>query len=329
MRATSETADGRGRPRWRARIAAATVLAAAVLATAATSAGAAGFQDFSYAGVVAPTADKPQSKVWVNDGFWWASLWNQAAGRHEIYRLDWATRTPGRRPACRSTRGGRALPTSSGTARTCTSPRRGRTRVSRARAPACTGSRTTRARRRTCSTRASRSSSPPGAWRRWCSRRTPRGRSGSRSPRTARCSRAHGSATTGCGAARGASVRAGHGARARRHRLDRRLRREDRRDVERPGRPARRGVRVRDPRRRDRGDAVDAQDGVVGRPRRRRPHQPQVAERRPFGPGVRGDEDVAHGAPATRCSNCSSSRRTGRGPSTRTGPSPRTRPARR
>ena len=93
MRATSGTADGRGRPWWRARIAAATLLAAAVLATAATSAGAAGVQDFSYAGVVAPTADKPQSKLWVNDGFWWASLWNQAAGRHEIYRLDWAANT--------------------------------------------------------------------------------------------------------------------------------------------------------------------------------------------------------------------------------------------
>ena len=72
-------------------IAASTLLAAAVLATAATSAGAAGFQDFSYAGVVAPTADKPQSKVWINDGIWWASLWNTTAGRHEIHRLDWAT----------------------------------------------------------------------------------------------------------------------------------------------------------------------------------------------------------------------------------------------
>ena len=91
MRATSETADGRGRLCWRARIAAAALLAAAVLATSATSAGAAGFQDFSYAGVVAPTADKPQSKLWVNDGIWWASLWNTARARHEIYRLDWAT----------------------------------------------------------------------------------------------------------------------------------------------------------------------------------------------------------------------------------------------
>ena len=91
MRATSETADGRGRPWWRARIAASTLLAAAVLATAATSAGAAGFQDFSYAGVVAPTADKPQSKVWINDGIWWASLWNTTRARHEIHRLDWAT----------------------------------------------------------------------------------------------------------------------------------------------------------------------------------------------------------------------------------------------
>jgi hypothetical protein len=93
MRATTETAGGRRRPRSRARVAAGAVIAAVLLATTATSAGAAGFQDFSYAGVVAPTADKPQSKLWVNDGVWWASLWNTARSRHEIYRLDWATQT--------------------------------------------------------------------------------------------------------------------------------------------------------------------------------------------------------------------------------------------
>ena len=69
------------------------LLTAAALGAGATSAGAAGFQDFSYAGASAPTADKPQSKVWLNDGFWWASLWNQARSRHEIYRLDWGTQT--------------------------------------------------------------------------------------------------------------------------------------------------------------------------------------------------------------------------------------------
>src|SRR5262245_40388504 len=96
MRATTETAGARRRPRRRTRFAVVAGLAAAAVATSATSATsavAAGFQDFSYAGVVAPTADKPQSKLWVNDGVWWASRWNAAGVRHEIYRLDWATQT--------------------------------------------------------------------------------------------------------------------------------------------------------------------------------------------------------------------------------------------
>jgi hypothetical protein len=93
MRAITETAGCPNRPRWRARAALAGALTAAALALAAPSAGAVGFQDFSYAGVIAPTADKPQSKIWVNDGIWWASLWNAGAVRHEIYRLDWASQT--------------------------------------------------------------------------------------------------------------------------------------------------------------------------------------------------------------------------------------------
>ena len=94
MPAISHTAPARHRRHRRARTALAALLAAAALASiAAAPAGAVGFQDFSYAGVVAPTADKPQSKIWVNDGIWWASLWNTATVRHEIYRLDWATQT--------------------------------------------------------------------------------------------------------------------------------------------------------------------------------------------------------------------------------------------
>ncbi|HEU5103757.1 MAG TPA: hypothetical protein VFU22_32295, partial [Roseiflexaceae bacterium] len=30
-----------------------------------------GYSDFSHAGVGLPTADKPQSKLWYNDGRWW------------------------------------------------------------------------------------------------------------------------------------------------------------------------------------------------------------------------------------------------------------------
>ncbi|MDI3213430.1 hypothetical protein [Arthrobacter sp. AL12] len=34
-----------------------------------------------------PTADKPQSKLWWNDGSWWADMWTSGSGWH-IYRLD-------------------------------------------------------------------------------------------------------------------------------------------------------------------------------------------------------------------------------------------------
>jgi hypothetical protein len=48
-----------------------------------------GFKDFSYSGVSAPTGQKPQSKLWYNDGFWWGSLFNKTSKRYEIYRFDW------------------------------------------------------------------------------------------------------------------------------------------------------------------------------------------------------------------------------------------------
>ena len=38
----------------------------------------AGYQDFSYGsvGMPAPTEDKPQSKLWFNNGIWWGVLYN-------------------------------------------------------------------------------------------------------------------------------------------------------------------------------------------------------------------------------------------------------------
>ena len=36
-----------------------------------------------------PTADKPQSKLWHNNGFWWAVMFNQSAGNWRIYKLSW------------------------------------------------------------------------------------------------------------------------------------------------------------------------------------------------------------------------------------------------
>jgi hypothetical protein len=50
-----------------------------------------GFADFSHAGVALPSSDKPQSKLWFNDGRWWASLYNVTSHTYHIYWLDLAT----------------------------------------------------------------------------------------------------------------------------------------------------------------------------------------------------------------------------------------------
>jgi PKD repeat protein len=39
-----------------------------------------------------PSASKPESKLWFNDGSWWGSLWSTGAGDFHIFRLDAATR---------------------------------------------------------------------------------------------------------------------------------------------------------------------------------------------------------------------------------------------
>ena len=57
----------------------------------ALAAGDAGYRDFSYSGASAPTGQKPQSKLWHNDGIWWGSLYNRSTARYEVYRFNWAT----------------------------------------------------------------------------------------------------------------------------------------------------------------------------------------------------------------------------------------------
>jgi hypothetical protein len=53
-----------------------------------------GYLDFSYGVTISdPTEQKPESKLWWNDGFWWASLYNEVAGEYRIYRLNWGTQT--------------------------------------------------------------------------------------------------------------------------------------------------------------------------------------------------------------------------------------------
>ncbi|MCG3120188.1 MAG: hypothetical protein ALAOOOJD_02813 [bacterium] len=54
-----------------------------------------GYRDFSYGSTVfeAPTADKPQSKLWWNDGFWWGVLWQPAVNKYRIHRFDLPTQS--------------------------------------------------------------------------------------------------------------------------------------------------------------------------------------------------------------------------------------------
>jgi hypothetical protein len=55
----------------------------------------AGYQDFSYPGGTGGdsevTGEMAESKLWYNDGSWWASLWVAAAGAYHIHRLDLAS----------------------------------------------------------------------------------------------------------------------------------------------------------------------------------------------------------------------------------------------
>src|SRR4030065_242289 len=61
------------------------------IASIQSTLGIAGYLDFSY-GTAIPvdvTGEKPESKLWWNDGIWWGILYNNTAGEYHIYRLDW------------------------------------------------------------------------------------------------------------------------------------------------------------------------------------------------------------------------------------------------
>lgn len=47
-----------------------------------------GIQGPSFTGVTAPTSEKPESKLWYNDGRWWASMFAPASGTWHIFYLD-------------------------------------------------------------------------------------------------------------------------------------------------------------------------------------------------------------------------------------------------
>ena len=65
-------------------------------ATAAKAApGDIGFEGPSTAGAGAggPTSEKPESKLWWNDGFWWGSMWSQSPSGYHIFRLNTANQS--------------------------------------------------------------------------------------------------------------------------------------------------------------------------------------------------------------------------------------------
>ena len=73
-----------------------------------------GYLDFTYATTISPTlppahmtGEKPESKLWWNDGFWWGSLYqpnenDPQAGEYHIFRLNWGNLAASR-PWSRST----------------------------------------------------------------------------------------------------------------------------------------------------------------------------------------------------------------------------------
>jgi hypothetical protein len=74
------------------------VLLALVVLTAwspAAAGAATGYRDFAWSapGVNGPSAEKPQSKLWYNDGAWWGDLFDRSSNTWRIYRLDSATQT--------------------------------------------------------------------------------------------------------------------------------------------------------------------------------------------------------------------------------------------
>jgi hypothetical protein len=63
--------------------------------TVQAQAGDVGYRAFTYPGGLGgnshPTGEKPESKLWWNDGAWYGVLWNRDSKAYHIYRLDTAS----------------------------------------------------------------------------------------------------------------------------------------------------------------------------------------------------------------------------------------------
>jgi hypothetical protein len=66
-----------------------TVAALAVMALGTAAADAnVGLLGPTYTGATAPSGEKPQSKLWFNDGTWWADMFNKTSRNFEIYKYS-------------------------------------------------------------------------------------------------------------------------------------------------------------------------------------------------------------------------------------------------
>ena len=83
------------RPAFALAIAAFFLFSIWVTIQASTPLSVAGYLDHTYGsawtGSGAPTGERVESKLWWNDGFWWASMLNPSAGEFHIYRLNWGS----------------------------------------------------------------------------------------------------------------------------------------------------------------------------------------------------------------------------------------------
>ncbi len=53
-----------------------------------------GYRDFQFPsglGDGSVTSEKPENKLWYNDGHWWASMWSTSGNSYHIFKLDWTT----------------------------------------------------------------------------------------------------------------------------------------------------------------------------------------------------------------------------------------------
>ena len=70
------------------------VMAPVTVGQASAATGDIGIAGPSFIGVTnPPTSDKPQSKLWFNDGLWWATMFDTASATWHIFRLDRSSET--------------------------------------------------------------------------------------------------------------------------------------------------------------------------------------------------------------------------------------------